>query len=105
MADVFRITHYFFGGHLPSEEIHDITTSRVPQARVHQVGDSDGMVVLRLVPSQDCRNVGIGLDSDTALASRPLARPLSTPVDALPDIFSFTTGSLARTRISSFLVP
>ena len=103
----FDVTHNFFGAHVLSEEIQDITTSRVPQARVNQVGDSDGMVVLGIVPAQNGRNVVIRLDSDSAPASRPLARllPNSTSMQVLLDVFSFATGSLAPTGISSSLVP
>ena len=82
-----------------------MTTSRVSQARVHQVGDTDGMVVLGLVPAQNGRKVVIGLDPDSAPASRPFARPLPDPVRVLLDVFSFTTGALARTGISAVLVP
>jgi hypothetical protein len=83
-----------------------MTTSRVPQARVHQVGGSDGMVVLGLVPAQNGRNVAIRLDSDSAPAPRPFARPLPDSIHVLlPDVFIFTTGSLARAGISSMLVP
>ena len=105
MTDELRVTHDFFRAHVRSEEIQDITTSRVPQARVHQVGDSDGMVVLGLVPAQNCRNVVIRLDNDSAPASRPFARQLPDSIHVLPDVFSFTTGSLARTGINSILVP
>jgi hypothetical protein len=105
MTDELRVTYDFFGAHVRSEEIQDITTSRVPQARVHQVGDSDGMVVLGLVPAQDGRNVVIRLDPDSAPASRPFARPLPDSIHALPDVFIVTAGSLARTGISSILVP
>lgn len=61
--------------------------------------------MLGLVPTQNGRNGLIRLDSDLASASRPFARPLRDSIHALPDVFSFTTGSLARTGISSFLVP
>ena len=105
MTDELRVTHDFFRAHVRSEEIQDITTSRVPQARVHQVGDSDGMVVLGLVPAQNCRNVVIRLDNDSAPASRPFARQFPDSIHVLPDVFSFTTGSLARTGINSILVP
>lgn len=103
-----RTTHTrkdFLGAHVHSEEIQDITTSRVPQARVHQVGDTDGMVVFGLVPAQNGRNVGIRLDFDSAPAPRPFARQLHDPIHALPDVFRLTTGPLARTGINSFLVP
>ncbi len=100
MTDELRVTHDFFGSHVRSEEIQDITTSRVPQARVHQIGDSNGMVVLGPVPAQNGRNVVIRLDSDSAPASRPFARQLPDPIHILPDVFRFTTGSLARTGIS-----
>lgn len=105
MTDELGVTHDFFGGHVHSEEIQDITTSRVPQARVHQVGYSDGMVVLGLVPAQNGRNVVIRLDSDSAPASRPFARQLPDSIHVLPDVFIFTAGSLARTGISMILVP
>jgi hypothetical protein len=105
MIDGLRVTYDFFGAHVHSEEIQDITTSRVPQARVHQVGDSDGMVVRGLVPAQNGRNVVIRLDNDSAPAPRPFARQLPDPIHVLPDVFSFTTGSLARTGISPILVP
>lgn len=103
--DLFGVTHDFFGAHVPSEEIQDMTTSRVPQARVHQVGDSDGMVVLGLVPAQNGRNVVIRLNPDSASASRPFARPLPDSIHALPDVVMFSAGSLARAGISSMLVP
>jgi len=103
---VNRVTHDFFGTHVRSEEIQDMTTSRVPQTRVHQVGDSDGMVVLGLVPAQNGRNVVIRLDVDSAPAPRPFARPLGLPdsISARPDVLFFTTGPLARTGISQTLV-
>ena len=62
------------------------------------------MVVFRYVPAQDGRDVMIRLDYDSALASRPLARQIPGPANTLPGIFSFSTASLARTRISSTLV-
>ena len=107
MTDDFfvGVTHNFFGAQVHSEEIQDMSTSRVPQARVHQVGDPDGMVVLGLVPAQNGRNVVIRLDPDSAPAPRPFARPLPDSTHALPDVVMFSPSSLSRTGISSMLVP
>lgn len=105
MTDELSVTYDFFGAHVLSEKTCDIRTSRIPQARVHQVGDSDGMAVLGPVPAQNGRNVVIRLDPDPTPASRPLARPLPTSLLALSDVFLLATGSLARTEISSVLCP
>ena len=89
MTDELHVTHDFFWAHVLSEEPHDITTSRVRQGPAHQVGDSDGMVVLGLVPAQNGRNVVIRLDTDSAPASRPFARQLANFIHVLSDVFFY----------------
>jgi hypothetical protein len=61
------------------------------------------MVVLSPVPAKDGGNVTVRLDCDFAPASRPLARP-HPPVHVFPDVYLFTTRSLAPTGISTTLV-
>jgi hypothetical protein len=61
------------------------------------------MVVLSPVPAKHGGNMEVRLDDDPAPTPRPLARP--RPVHALPDVFSFPAGSLARARVAPTLAP